>query len=529
MATKTLDQYLTELSDATSLAASDQLLLQRGGITHRANIGDVLLNYSGFIDPHKFGAKGDAVKYTDGITYAGEAALGSVSHTFTPEDVGKRIYVDALFGGRTVTSYISPNKVGVSGAAPAAAASNHFWVMGTDDTAALRAALAAAGSNRGGGIAGGLASGTKNMNYGRLVMLRPDSRYLVRNPQADFNAGRLAALEIPPRCGIVGVAGVRNASIIAGSDHYGHIVANQTENSFADFITLANFSIDGISALATSALNGIHIDLGFDGYSETDAFLNIFNVDVRDTRQHGIYLNGRGEAILSNIRIPGARQTGLYLNDMMDSTFIAVNAGGAKRTGIRVDKTAACRFVGCKSYYAGSSGAAVAGDCAGWWITSDMHQNGGNQYVGCESQESRGSGWLVETGRGHFIGCKSADPGRRTIASGTLPAVRAGFSFEGIHARYNTLVGCVVQPDLGVWEDNAKETVQNETQQPNRALRNWGYATDSVFLGPDASDTRGEVWTYPLTDYDTGFGAVGGAGATNGKNTKLRVDGTALT
>lgn len=532
MPTKTLDQYLTELSDATSLAASDQLLLQRGNVTHRANIGDVLLNYHGFIDPHKFGAKGDTVKYSDGIAYAGGTEFGSVSHIFKPEDVGKVFYTDAAYGRLTVSGYISPNRITLSGtSAFGSEQTGRFWIMGTDDTAALRAALAAAARNRGGGIAGGLASGSRNQNYGSVVMLRPDSRYLVRNTAADLAAGRTAALEIPQRCGLVGLAGVRNASIMAVPDNSGHVVANLGADQFNDFLTVANFTIDGLSGLGSynNSQDCLHLEIAFDGYVEVDAFHNVFNVDTREARRHGIYIEGRGEGVYSNIRAIGAKQTGIYIARSMDSTYIAVNAGGSKKTGIRIDATTACRFVGGKSFYSGASGGAVAGDCAGWWATSDMAENGGNQYIGCESQESRGSGFLIETGRSHLVGCKVADPGRLTIASGTLPAVRAGYAIGGALARHNTLVGCVVQPDLGVWADGQRDVVQNETQQPDRSKRNWGWGTDSVNIDGNATGTRGEVWTDPLTDYDTGFGAVGGAGASNGKNTKLRVDGTALT
>jgi len=531
-----LDTFLNDLSAASSLTGAEQIMVRQNGGARIADLGDVVLGYAGFIDPHKLGAKGDTVRYRDGIVVNGSNDFESVSHTFTAADIGKSFYSDAIGTGRRTVTAVNvggnPKKITLNGSPLALTGSDRYWIMGTDDTAALRAALLLAGTNRGGGIAGSTTSATKNRNYGRLVVLRPDSCYLVRNTSAEYasGAGTLAALSIPPRAGIVGQAGVRNAMIFAAPDHCGHVVMNSVPDGFHDFLTVANFTIHGSKGLSqANSLNALHLDFAFNGYDETDAFFNVFNMDTVDGKQHGFYLNGRGEGIVSNMRSIGASSIGILIDGCMDSTFVAMNGGGCSKTGIKVNRTPSSRFIGCKAFYNGISGAAVAGDCANWWITGDDHRNSTSVFSACEAQESRGSSFLIEGGMSIFSGCVAGDPGRFALAnSGSLPSVRAGFELSGSLCRYNTFSDCTVQPSVGLFTGVA-ETVENETTQPTRSLRNWGWGTDSVYIDGNAAGNRGNIWTYPLTDYDAANGAKGGAGVSNAKNTLMKVDGVALT
>lgn len=491
------------------------------------SLSSVLPGYSGFIDPHfpPYNAKGDTVSYADLVTYSGNQIGTPSGHVFTDADVGKLFYSDLGGNPRTITAVDKiDNRITVSGSAITSGQTNKYGLWGTDDTAAIRAALAAAAMNIGGGIPGSASAATKNRNYGKAVRLRSGGNYLVRNTAADFAAGRWAALEIPRRCALVGSGpGPRQTIINVAPDNYGHGIANQTQLAYDDFTTLANLSIFGSKGLtAPNSGDGIHFEFAFNGYDETDQFCNIWNVDVRQFPQSGTYLNGRGEGVFSNIRSIDNSLYGFNITGFMDSTFVACNAGGNSKTGFRISRTPSSRFVGCKSYYNGSTGGTDYADCAGWYIYSDDTKNSVAQYIGCESQESRGSSFVLDgAGRVLLDACMAGDPGRAPIGSGTRPNVCSGFHLRTglVSAFHNTFSNCRVGPSVALYSAN-----------------NWGYGTHAVYLEAGVNANHGDIWTDPTIMYSSSlnvspgsYSSVGGPGATSGLNTLLRVNGVALT
>lgn len=517
--------WVQTLDDKTSLAASDQVLVSEAGGFRSASVGDMVLGYSGFVDPHAFGAKGDGVFYSDGITVTGAATLESETHVFTSADVGKNLYVDSM-NVRTVVSVNTdgnPRKVTLSGVGADSSGGNHYWIMGTDDTAALRAALAVAGQNRGGGISGGVAAGSKNRSYGRLVVLRPDSIYMVGNTSAEYNngAGTLAALSLLPRTGIVGMAGVRNATIMSWPTHRGHVIMSAPIDGFHDFLTLANFSVhmNGNVNSSSSALNAVHLDLGFDGYPEVDAFFTISQMDIVQPSRDGLYYNGRGEGSITNMRVLNARRHGYNFDGGMDSTFVALNAGGCRNNAFRIYATSSSRFVGCKGFYSGKYGASDPTLSANWYIGSDHAHNSTSQFVGCESQESRGSGVLLEAGS-CMLDFRIADPGRQKMIderpSDTLPTIISGIHMRGAVCQDND-IRAMIRPDLGYWA------------KAGGASTNWGGAGNAVTVEAGPTNNSGTVKTMTGIDYPSGSGPFGGTGTSNGANTQLRVNGVAMT
>jgi hypothetical protein len=96
-------------------------------------------------DPRNYRAAVDGIYELDCVITAGSNIVNSASAAFTPSSVGKTIWVTSSFGIQldqsTITAYVSPSQVTVSGVGRGAATGlPSFCAWGTDDTAAYIAA-----------------------------------------------------------------------------------------------------------------------------------------------------------------------------------------------------------------------------------------------------------------------------------------------------------------------------------------------------------------------------------------------------
>jgi hypothetical protein len=484
------------------------------------------------VDVHDFGAKGDAVSAGDGVVANGNT-LSSASYTFTAADVGKELWIDNT--ARSIQSV--SNGVATFNPGGASNGSSVAWLAGTDDTAAIASAIShAEGMNGVVGAqtsSGGFTSG--GLPQGATVQLRSGYGYMVSNSQTSFNGGTPGCIVLPRRVGFQGSGdGFYTTAIHVKPNSYGHAICNQNPgpNGYVDFLTISNLVVFCNGGWSPGQLDGVHLEIAFNGYNKVDACNRVQHVQVYDARQDGFMFAGRGESVFEDISSQFAGRYGMFFNGLSDTTVIRANAGGAQKTGMRIYRCGACRFIGCKAFFSGASGGTDPADSANWHVSADDTRNGLAYFTNCEGQESRGSSWVIESGLNIFDAVVAADPGRVTnppLDTGTLPSPIAGFHLRGANARMNTFCGCEVHPSVAIFN-----------------AQNWGHAGDAVHIddfqsasgGPQAN--RGDIYTFvPTTNpdgttlaginYPAGSGPKGGPGTTNGKNTLLRVDGQPCT
>lgn len=501
-------------------AATGAFKIALNGDDYKLTLQNLLMGLTGSIDPHHpmfaGGAKGDCLAVNNGSVSGGNQ-LTIPNHTPKTYYVGKSVFINGV--ERTVASinggaYVLSSSVGNGTSLPI--------LMGTDDTAAINAALAYAAAVRVPyGDGGGADAGVNVVAVGGLVQLRSAS-YLISNSQASYTGGKLSAIQVPRRVAFLG-QGIHTTQLHFKPGSYGHIVAPKLIGSSAwiDLIEIGRFSVYGYRGWNPNGLNGLHLDVAFDGYSTVDPMNQIHDIRIQEAPQDAYYFGGRGEAVIQNVHAYFTQRYGLHLRAFNDSKIINCNFGGSNKTGIRIYASGACTLVGIKSFFSGAGGGAVAADCAGIHMDGDTLFSGNVNLTDVEVQESRGSSLVVQSGSNRFSNVRALDPGRSSIAGGTLPSVVAGWDLNGSFCRQNTFSDCTAGPSLGLFQAD-----------------NWGNAGNSVNIDGSAEANRGNIWTFvpttgppsePGTDYDGGFGAKGGAGISNGKNTLLKVDGVALT
>lgn len=496
----------------------------------------------GVVDPHHpfFGAVGD-VEF--GIQGEFNGNVLTVESNFTPSQyyVGKSLW-SSIFGGgasRTITA-ISGRDVTFDGSA--IGATTNSWMMGTDDTEALRKALryAAYSPTSTFDVSGNLVTGafvgtptqfglpSSAAIFGRVVKLRAGHRYGVFNSSTSWDAyntdpatGSKAALTVPRRCGLVGEGHMQSMLVALGA-HKGHIVMsdgaahpNFNANAYCDFITLSDFGVYGgngfVNADSTRDGEGVYVRTSFDGYQFVDPHIRVNNVAVFNSRRDAFFFGGRGEMLLSELRGHQARRYGIQMFGLADSQLLHSKFGGSGRTGIRIYSSGACRIVGTKAFYNGKSGGSNTLDCANMSIDADQKLNGKILVSGCDLQEARGSNLVIATaGYNHFSGLRCQDPGQQNgLEGGTLPTVRAGVHLLNAASSENSFESVIVEPSVrGFQTDNMK-------------------GTHALFIEDGAAANVGNITTQADSAWETA--KIGGAGTTNGANTGLRVDGVALT
>jgi len=146
---------------------------------------------------------------------------------------------------------------------------------------------------------------------------------------------------------------------------------------------LRNLAID-----ATDADYGLHLDTPDTpgGQEYSDGIYTISDVEIFDADLDGVYLEGRGQAIVRNMRVRDSGRHG-YVIDAVDSIYDGLEAGGVGSAGIVV-RGSNNRLSNCKTFW---SGAITAADGHGIWFDGSL---GGQHSVlsNCETQDNNAHG-----------------------------------------------------------------------------------------------------------------------------------------
>lgn len=509
----------TTLTPTGFLPASAKIPVMQGGITYPMAAQDFLGAGQFYVDPHAYGAKGDAVGDHDGVVTGG-TQFSSATYAFPTSRVGQTIYING--SARVIASVDSGVATLASSATNGTAIS---WLVGTDDTIAIEAAMQAARTS-GVTLSNGSVSEVSSwgpIGFGGTVMLHAGRGYLVKNTQARFDAGKTAAITVPRRCGLRG-GGMGQTHIYLAPGNVGHGITNensqQSGGSWTDFLNLQDFSLFCNGGWQSSAcLDGIYLRVSFYNYVKVNAFNSVSNVRIFEAKQDGFYVAGNGEGVYYNVLASNAFRYGIFLDGTADSRFFVCNAGGSGKTGIRINKSANVHLTNCKAYYSGASGGSSAADCANFALLADIFVNGLVYLNQCEAQESRGSSYYIESGMNVFNGTIASDPGRAALIAGTPPTVRACYHLNDTNPafqnpKYNRFNGAIAQPTLTFdWNDLTQTA---------------SCGTNALYIGGTANKGNvGDIYVFPQASFSDA--KVAGTGTTSGLNTGLRVDGVALT
>lgn len=504
----------------------------------------ILGRYSGLLDPHAppFNAKGDAHFAKNCSIAGGDNTITVPGYVFTSANIGQDVYSDMWFGKRSITAVapgLDTTKMVVSGGALGSSpASNKVVTFGTDDTDAIQAALDACAFTATGAYVGDPTSGGGNLTMGRGIMLRSGRRYLISNPQAKFNAGRLSALTQHRRTGIFG-PGSMMAGFIFAPNSYGDIIANKNARAYdtngglpatyCDFMMAQGFHIHGCRGLGQSnALDAILWNVSFEGYQLIDAWNTIDDVFVYEAPRDGFNLKGRGEFRGIGLRTSDAGRNGLRCDGIVDSAFVASSFGGSSRAGVYILTSANTRFDNIKAWYSGKTASTVPEETANYVLVADQPANGLVSLVNCEAQEARGSSFYMQnSGFNTMRGCRAQDPGRRpgigALSAGVFPEIRAGLHMVGAGCREN---------DIDLFVQSAVSYFDGQRATTNDYFN----GSHGLYIDGDVTGNRGSVEVMSEIKYtgrrqaEIPDGApLGGAGVANGKNTRLKFNGAALT
>lgn len=489
---------------------------------HESADGSVELAY---IDPHDYGAKADCIELFDASF--SPSGVTSPSHTFTEEDIGKTLtcYVGWNTGDveHTITSV--SNGEAVVTPAYASSSSNIRCIFGTNNVDAFEQAMTAATNLE----RAELGDGTDPTAWGTIpaggaVVMRNGS-YMFSNSEARYNAGKLGGINVPRNCGLVG-QGTGQTNIVLSGCHYGHGVANAGASTLAgdQRLYIKGFSVFGGRGMAgPNTLDCVHFATGMGHYSNVDNYSIFSNIQANQSRRHGFFTKGRGECLFENLWAMNAEEYGYLIDGIQDTRFTECNAGGNRLTGFYVEASASSAFNNCKSFYNGDGGGTDVIHSCNWYISNDQHsyRKGSTIYVGCESQESRGSGWVIDGGLCQFIGCLSSDPDR--LGSGTRPDIKAG-----IHLRedgsMNVFEGFYVRPALGL--DWTNENHYGGDYAVYIERNGMVDVNNSNYERHGPRGNKGSIYTLEPTTYNVA--KIGGPGTTNGLNGLLRIDGEYL-
>lgn len=152
------------------------------------------------------------------------------------------------------------------------------------------------------------------------------------------------------------------------------------------------FAIRDLAIVADGADYGIHLDTPDTpgGQEYADGIYTISDVEVFDAELDGVYLEGRGQAIVRNMRVRDSGRHG-YVIDSVDSIYDALEAGGVGSAGIVV-RGSNNRLANCKTFW---SGVVTPADGHGIWFDGAL---GGQHSVldNCETQDNNGHGVLFD-------------------------------------------------------------------------------------------------------------------------------------
>ncbi len=508
---------LSAILPSTSIVDTPEVLARVGGVENwypAQNLGPRV-----YIDPHAYGAKGDAIGLVD-ATLNG-SLVSSPTRAFKASDVGKTLYAYVDWQVPDVPHTIVSVSAGVATISPSYSfgqRTNQPIVFGTDDTLAIEAAFTAAAT-----IMQDIAqtgNGTDRGGWGYLPIgatVKFGARaYMVRNSEARRDSGRPAAICVPRKCAMQG-AGMTQTAFYIAPGNYGHSIANiGASNARADeFVEFSDFMVFcGRSVQDSNCLDGLFFRVAQFGpaYSIVDTYTRVRRVMLAQPRRDGLYMEGHGSTLVEGCQVINAERYGYFISNTRDSQFVNCEAGGSNRTGVRVGGGSnALRLIGWKSYYNGVGGGTNIYDSANFAIEAgDSYRKNVNMFVACESQESWGSGWVIGSGMGLFVGCKTADPKRSSMGSGARPTVCAGIHLTA-NASYNVFEGFYIQPNLGI----------------NYGVGNHYGGGSAVHIDAGCTGNMGSIHTMPLTNYDDG--KITGTGTTNTANARLKIDEIYLT
>lgn len=482
----------------------------------------------GYIDPHAYGAKGDAIGLLNAVIASDLVTVTCNQYQFKQEDVGKECHISS---GWETGGYIriigSVSGGAATLATPATSYGTRVLIVGTDDTDALEAAFDAAAKTmldvqQLGAGADPAAWGP--IPLGGTVKLHSGKAYLVRNTQFRYDAGKIAAIMVPRHCGLEG-GGMGQSAIYLGYGNIGHGIANWSAASPGadERISLSKFTIFGNRAnQPATCLDNIYWATSMGGYTNVDNFSYMGQIQSYQSRRNGFYLKGRGEMLLYGLWSMNAAQCGYKIDVLQDSRFLTCNAGGCGYAGFWVGDAASCAFDSCKSFYNGASGSVDLEKTCNWFISDANHSylKGSAIFTGCESQESRGSGWYIKGGNCQYVGCLTSDPKRSAIGSAPRPYPAAGIHLDK-NASNNVFDGFYVRPAL---KYDWGSTTENHYGGDYAVYIGYQDTGNPKTKGPRGN--KGNIYTLEPTLYD--YAKVGGPGVTNALNGGLYIDGDPL-
>ena len=516
---------ISDLPELTQLSPSTYLPIVQDGTTYKMTIGGTRSEL--FIDPHMFGAKGDAVSLPN-ATIAGDfITITHTQYSFQSRDVGKTVWMSGGWQDDGETSVIQSVSAGAAVVDPPFTRTGSRYILfGTDDTNAIQAAFDAAETIMLSTIPTTNIGTGNGMPTGGTVVLR-NGGYIVKNTQERVDAGKPGAICVPRRCSLLGQS-PGSTGIYAAPGNVGHVITNKGSATFQadEKLTIGNFSIYGLRDIQGSNCgNAIHIATGMSGYSQTDAYSQLFNINIHGSRKTGVYLKGRGEFFVKNVCVNYACEYGFDLQVCQDFQFTDCNAGGCYYAGFHVWDAPSSRFNNCKSFYNGSNGENDPEKTCNWYIGNASGSNGYTKgcciYNGCESQESRGSGWVIAGGLNQFTGCLQQDHKRSIGPGSNYPTIRAGIHFFG-NSSNNVFNGFFIRAGVGLDYSGSTENHNGGDYAV--------YIEDNLNANAIRRAPRGNKgYIYTLEPMNYTVSKIGGAGATNTLNTKLFIDGVALT
>lgn len=147
------------------------------------------------------------------------------------------------------------------------------------------------------------------------------------------------------------------------------------------------FGIRSLTIVAEGANYGISLNTPSTSPQEyADGIYTISDVEVFDAEIDGVVLEGRGQAIVRNVRVRDSQRHG-FLIIAVDSIYDGLEAGGCGSAGIVVQGSNN-RFTNCKTFW---SGAITPTEGHGIWFDGTL---GGQHCVltNCETQDNNAHG-----------------------------------------------------------------------------------------------------------------------------------------
>lgn len=326
---------------------------------------------------------------------------------------------------------------------------------GTVNTAALQAAIDAAGTAGGG------------------IVQVPEGVFTIRQIVLKGHVQLRGAGHLATR--LILESGQNKHAII------NHVSTNGTTDPNALYCTVADLCIDGNKANNTSG-DGIYLtrnpayapatnDEGGDSDLAWENQATIERVMVLRAKNNGFESSNIGSVRLTNCWAEHCDGHGFALGfDSMALQCVASNSG-LNGFGIYAPSS---HLVGCKSYYSGQLATGNGYEMAGYHLDSVAHVT----MVGCEAQDNKGPGWLLDSSYGAIIQGGMADS-NSTYGVGSFPGV-------WIYAGYNNIVdvACTERRANGTnsFQQNAVK-LESGTYGNNVTLSHWAETWNSATVG----------------------------------------------